>query len=647
MPTYVIDAAAGFGKTELAVEHIAHSDRTPYEVYVPTIKLAVEWRDRIIAINPSKCVTIIRGRAFTSEREVALCKKFKLADALSDAHLPVFPNLCRKKGKKDQPPIKCEHYDQCAYIAQFQHAEVYIYTHAYLPLRRTGLEIHRPYGVVIDESFWNTCVKSASFPLRLLTHPDLPVEAQPLCTKIATAIVHAPCELVSILQAADDSGEYIQAVRAFRAASNIVNPAMSAKAIKAELKRIQSFFPVEKMLSQLYRESNFDRPIQSVVYDHETGAVAVHYRMPINRFKGAGLRAVLDNPMPILILDASASPSIISRLFDIKEYEKLSLKRNANVLQCISSRCSKTSITPASNSDQTSKAAARRKLADIQHLIDSWAPRCNGLLVVGPSAVVGNSRTKVKPLLNCPAGAEFAHFNALRGRDAWRDFEVVIVIGRNQPRVTDIENISRALFFDDREPLRLSGQLTEETRGYSYVDGEVGVEVQVHADPRVQGVHEQIREHESQQALDRLRLIHNQEMKTIILLSNLPLDIDVDELRTWDEVIHGGNRIEQAYNRQENGILPLNAKWLTANYPDLWPTEAAAKKDVGRKRGQTPNINTISKMSPFAHEYKPPHQRAWSRCLSRFADPETVAKALRIALGWPVSVKPTLSVNDT
>jgi len=36
----------------------------------------------------------------------------------------------------------------------------------------------------------------------------------------------------------------------------------------------------------------------------------------------------------------------------------------------------------------------------------------------------------------------------------------------------------------------------------------IGVDVVVHPDQRVQAVHEQLREHESQQAIDRLRLVH-------------------------------------------------------------------------------------------------------------------------------------------
>ena len=59
----------------------------------------------------------------------------------------------------------------------------------------------------------------------------------------------------------------------------------------------------------------------------------------------------------------------------------------------------------------------------------------------------------------------------------------------------------------------------------------------VHPDRRVQAVVEQVREAEMVQALDRLRLVHNETRKTVFILCNIPLDIPVDELVTWAELI--------------------------------------------------------------------------------------------------------------
>jgi hypothetical protein len=69
------------------------------------------------------------------------------------------------------------------------------------------------------------------------------------------------------------------------------------------------------------------------------------------------------------------------------------------------------------------------------------------------------------------------------------------------------------------------------TRRYLFRDGTTKpVNVSVHPDPRVQAVVEQGREAEMVQAIDRLRLIHNEKRKTVFILCNIPLDLPVDEL---------------------------------------------------------------------------------------------------------------------
>jgi hypothetical protein len=38
------------------------------------------------------------------------------------------------------------------------------------------------------------------------------------------------------------------------------------------------------------------------------------------------------------------------------------------------------------------------------------------------------------------------------------------------------------------------------------------------------------------QAIDRLRLIHNEKRKTVYILCNIPLDLPIDELVTWKQL---------------------------------------------------------------------------------------------------------------
>jgi hypothetical protein len=101
----------------------------------------------------------------------------------------------------------------------------------------------------------------------------------------------------------------------------------------------------------------------------------------------------------------------------------------------------------------------------------------------------------------------------------------------------------------------------------------------VHPDRRVQAVVEQVREAEMVQAIDRLRLIHSEREKTVVILCNIPLDLPVDELMTWRELTGDGRLLKALEICEENGweALPLAVKELTRLFPDLWSTRKAAE----------------------------------------------------------------------
>jgi hypothetical protein len=241
-------------------------------------------------------------------------------------------------------------------------------------------------------------------------------------------------------------------------------------------------------------------------------------------------------------------------------------------------------------------------------------------------------------LVTVPPHSALAHFGALRGVDLYKDFDTVLVIGRNEPSVQAVQDLARAMFYDAAVPLQLTDRWILQPRAYQLKSEPEGVDVDSHPDSRVQAILIQIRESESLQAIDRLRLIHCTEPKLVVLLSNIPLDLEVDALFTWEELMNG-NRLEQAW-RLAGDVMPLTAAWLAANHSSLWPTAAAAKKDVQRlvQKGQITNRFSIGKMSPLTFTYRAGGQRRASTCLSRLDDPAAVSAALARLLGHPVRV---------
>ena len=106
------------------------------------------------------------------------------------------------------------------------------------------------------------------------------------------------------------------------------------------------------------------------------------------------------------------------------------------------------------------------------------------------------------------------------------------------------------------------------------------VRIRVHPDRRVQAMVEQVREAEMVQAIDRLRLIHSEREKIVVVLCNIPLDIPVDELVTWRELT-GDDRLAEASalcEQKGRDALPVAPESMTELFPELWGTEKAAER---------------------------------------------------------------------
>jgi hypothetical protein len=155
-------------------------------------------------------------------------------------------------------------------------------------------------------------------------------------------------------------------------------------------------------------------------------------------------------------------------------------------------------------------------------------------------------------------GAEIAHFGNIRGTNEFENHEVVIILGREQPSARDAERRAMAIWYDTEEPIRCIApgskrevQYPYGAREYTLRDGtRQPAKVRLHPDPRVQAVVEQVREAEMVQAIDRLRLIHSPQKKTVYILCNIPLDIPVDELVTWRELAEDGRLAREIFNRR-------------------------------------------------------------------------------------------------
>ncbi len=477
---------------------------------------------------------------------------------------------------------RCEHYFHCAYLQQFKSdARVLIFTHAYLPLPRNSHEKTRPDLVVIDESFFSTCIETIGIPRSRLE-------------KLARKDVALQCVVSKLLTAIDDDEPVLAALRSAGITSQALTE-LHAEFVASGASFLD--FPTDAEAEDWLtwaRKKGVERPrvdlllqilatelatsrteSHGVSYDEKRDAIRLHYRKPIARFQYPDGRPI------IVIIDANANPDLLRGWFSDIAFEEFPAGRNAYVVQCSTSRGSTVSFAPWDKSHAESKARAKKNVAGLNELIRHEAQLgAKKVLVVGPQKICGNPKNAMPALVQCPPNGALEHFNGLRGVDIYKDFDTAIIIGRNQPAIKGVEDEARALWYDSPDPLLFADDWSVELRPYRLRDPSksLGVDVLVHPDPRIQKLHEQIREGESTQVIDRLRLVHAKEPKRVIVVSNIPLDLEVDELVDLQTLLFR-TRLDRAWDRL-NGAMPLNPEWLSKTFPDLWPTTGAARTDL-------------------------------------------------------------------
>jgi len=188
------------------------------------------------------------------------------------------------------------------------------------------------------------------------------------------------------------------------------------------------------------------------------------------------------------------------------------------------------------------------------------------------------------------AGVAVAHFMSLRGSNAYEDRSVVFITGRNQPPIDEVEQQARAVFggsgnplsYDDKESLPLDQ--VEYWLSARSPHSTSAMTVPSFSDPRIEAVQKQIREAETVQAIARLRLVWADYQKRVFLLSNLPVEMPVDHLIEFNDLMP--DRLEMELIK--TGDLPLTPLGLEKIQDNLGLSKGAAKKLFQRSKASDP-----------------------------------------------------------
>ena len=541
-----IAGAAGLGKTTRALA-LALDRKVTVDHFVPTQKLAQEQVDRL----PPGSAIAIRGRTHGDETRSPLCEKHEAATALQAAGLGHWSQvfLC---GKYDfaAKQFPCPYSRGCAYHAQFNStAPIRFYSHEWLTIKQnerldfsSGKPVAKVADVtIVDESF------SAGFETKHRWTLESLAEAGGLFFDIGDAIRNG-----TLNQA--EHGDTIKAALKVQTGHSFppIHPEMTAQEAIRAAQQWQSL-PREKTPPY-----DLLRAAQSVLKSGESKRLYAETLNDKTTIYFDAIKELAIESDHWLFLDASLIPSVVNAVVPGTAVVDIQARRNATFIQLADTALSKT-----------------RLLADNDHLTSRVAEFAERLKANNPNgAVIGPKEFMDRALAAGHfAGLVTGHFGALRGLNAMELADWLIVVGRNEPPVWAVERKARAWFAGD--PALELGTVRRAPGWIQSAEGSIGAgDVTTFADAHCQEILEAMREQESLQAIDRLRLVHAKTPKTVYLLSNLPLPGIRPAVTTLDQLLLPG-RLAEVMLRDK---AILGDSMLAKRHPDLFETDKAAKE---------------------------------------------------------------------
>ncbi len=611
-PRLQMAAPAGLGKTSLFVQMYAQSpflSGLQINYYVPTIERARELEAALHValsnagyVDAHSRVQVMLGRSDLKHGRCHEERKSLVASVEKKAS-SIYNTMCISEDASEgvfPVEVKCPFHGWCdedGYLSQFKDKgpKLRIWPHAQLPLQQNkDLVLPDADLVVVDESCLNTLCKVTRFSMSELKNPrnflgaggEIDQSALEIGARILRTIKLEKGSLqLDPLTLADITSDDLRTAEAAarRAADRsalFVQPHWSPESIqmKAEEHQFNWGAIVAGVLGTLAASIEAGQKacmavsLEAVHKHHRGTADDPNYELVWSRSS----RPLVPSDAGLLLLDADANVVINRRLFGPElRHVTIRAKRRGYVKQVYTAPYANRTLSSPSGSGLRAK---------IKVLVKT-------LVALGKKVLIGCNlevrRTLTGEVGKLPqsidwSGASVTHFGAFIGSNAWENFDAIIVLGREQPPPTAVENIARALWPD--EELDLPGQYMPEVRGYNLRNGErAGVEVAVHADPRVQMILELTRERASGQLIDRLRLMYPDDRQPeIILISNIPVPgLVVDELVTLDELLNGGSLWNRAL-AAVGGVLPLQSEYLAKMLPSLFPSVSTAARAVAQ-----------------------------------------------------------------
>lgn len=553
---------------------------------------------------------VIRGRGQPDpegDSNQKMCLVSELADHLAKQGATVRSTLC----------IKCPYKDRCGYIQQENLVEQHVqsgtglvvfapHTYAFLPLPAETLSDI----AIFDESPGSNILDQVSIPVSDLLadlqfggtfrkiSDERAIDAGASAMKVARKrvaptlkkIADAYCpehglDLNALRQADVDAVRIDSVLEALNFYRDKRVPRILGNALKTGSKDAPIANLAEKARKLVKRFNANTGPRMDhlkIFLEILKAELELGYRWPIAIFSqdsaARRLTAVRLRPLthaankPFLYIDGTGDPYLAKIMFgaDLKPH-LFAAERNAKVTQIIGHQFSAKSVLGNDADKEIVESEGSDRSEHLQKRIKTVLDRF-------PDAAVFTTK-KIREALGLANTERAGHFSAVRGLNQWQDRETAIIIGRQQPSMAEIEVTARAYAARIGEPLEFSDPVWE-WRGIRVRDTDecCPVVVMTHPNALVDKLLRQTREAEIEQAIDRLRLVHNQDPKEVFILNEIAISITVDHIVQWRDFWRGGTRPERA--AQAHGFLPLNGQESARLFPEIWNNRETANQDL-------------------------------------------------------------------
>lgn len=305
--------------------------------------------------------------------------------------------------------------------------------------------------------------------------------------------------------------------------------------------------------------------------------------------------------VPTLLLDASAHPDVISKIWGLPAdrvtihniADDVGKSLNVKIVAVVDRTYSQSWMTGSEQASQSETIIAAQRLARVRRAISTISS------LYGDGRVVVGTSIKLRRLINeawlAPQNSDWCHYGAMRGLDMFKSHSAAVSIGRMEVPTRVIDGLVAALTYDDETPERphdyLGTGFTDESRdtrlmlasGQQTVrlrDGRVAtLDVPVYEGRWARIMQKQYREEEISQFVGRLRPVYREGRTPVwfALSSVIPEGLIVDEVISLSDLLHedGRDNLWEGIRRL-GGVL---AEVLLHNEcRDMFPTSQMARR---------------------------------------------------------------------